>query len=82
MPDEDGLDDPEPICGRCGAPVALFQDRGLTWHHFRGAVNTFGLSAIIRSANLITSRGRSPSAIGLALLRALVVRATARLIPI
>jgi hypothetical protein len=40
--DWDGLDDPEPICGRCGAPIALFPDQGLTWHHFRGAVSTSG----------------------------------------
>ena len=46
LPDQDGLDEPEAepeaICGRCGALVALFADQGLTWHHFRGAVNTSG----------------------------------------
>jgi hypothetical protein len=39
QPDWDGLDDPEPVCGHCGAPVALVPDQGMTWHHFRGPVN-------------------------------------------
>jgi hypothetical protein len=42
LSDRDGLDDPEPICGRCAGPVALFPNHGMTWHHFRGAANTSG----------------------------------------
>jgi transcriptional regulator with XRE-family HTH domain len=36
---DNGLDIDEPICARCGAPVALFPDQGMIWHHFRGPVN-------------------------------------------
>jgi len=39
--------DPAPACGRCGGPVALFPDRALTWHHYRGAASTSGDQEII-----------------------------------
>jgi hypothetical protein len=41
------LDDPEPLCGRCGGPVAFFPDQGMTWHHYLGASDTFGNLKII-----------------------------------
>lgn len=44
-PDRDALDeleDPEPVCGRCGGPVALFPDHGMTWHHYRNAAGMPG----------------------------------------
>ena len=37
-PDPDALaeyGEPEPLCGRCGSPVALFPDQGLRWYHYR-----------------------------------------------
>jgi hypothetical protein len=47
--DEDLSDpgDPEPLCGRCGGPVALLPDRGMTWHHYRGAASTSGDHEVI-----------------------------------
>jgi len=49
-PDRDALDDledPEPVCGRCGGPVALFPDQGMTWHHYRNAAGMPGEPEII-----------------------------------
>ena len=34
--------DPEPLCGRCGHPVARFPDEGMTWHHYRGTADASG----------------------------------------
>jgi hypothetical protein len=39
--------DPEPLCGHCGRPVALFPDQGMTWHHYRGAASTSGDQEIV-----------------------------------
>jgi hypothetical protein len=39
--------DPEPLCGRCGGPVAIFPDHGMRWHHYRGAVGTSGDQQIV-----------------------------------
>ncbi|MGH3266449.1 MAG: hypothetical protein ACRDNS_31155 [Trebonia sp.] len=35
--DDDPDEDPVPVCGRCGGPIALFPDRGMAWHHYRAA---------------------------------------------
>lgn len=32
--------DPEPLCRRCGGPVALFPNQGMTWQHYRVAAGT------------------------------------------
>ena len=34
------LDEPEPLCDRCGTPAALFPDQGLTWQHYRTPAGT------------------------------------------
>jgi hypothetical protein len=43
-PNRDDLPDadPEPLCGRCGHPVALFPDQGMTWYHYRGPADASG----------------------------------------
>ncbi len=41
------LGDPEPLCGCCGGPVAIFPDQGMTWHHYLGAANVDGATTII-----------------------------------
>ena len=42
-PDADAeLGEPVPVCGRCGSMVALFPE-DLTWRHYRGAVDVFGV---------------------------------------
>jgi hypothetical protein len=42
-PDADAeLGEPVAVCGRCGSMVALFPE-GLTWRHYRGAVDVFGV---------------------------------------
>ena len=42
-PDADaGLGEPVAVCGRCGGMVALFPE-DLSWRHYRGAVNVFGV---------------------------------------
>ena len=45
--------EPEPLCGRCGSPVALFPDQGLRWHHYRLPAGTGGEPEI-------TDRGHQP----------------------
>ena len=44
LPDDD--EDPVPVCGRCGGPVALFPDQGMTWHHYQGPGSTAGRQQI------------------------------------
>lgn len=39
--------DSEPLCRRCGGPVALFPDHGMTWHHYRGAADAGSEKTII-----------------------------------
>jgi hypothetical protein len=29
-------EEPEPVCGRCGADIGIFLKLGLDWHHYRG----------------------------------------------
>jgi len=42
-PDADAeLGEPVAVCGRCGGMVALFPE-DLSWRHYRGAVNVFGV---------------------------------------
>jgi hypothetical protein len=44
-PDPDAeaeLGEPVAVCGRCGSMVALFPE-DLTWRHYRGAVDVFGV---------------------------------------
>src|SRR5580698_6131852 len=42
-PDADAeLGEPVAVCGRCGSMVALFPE-DLTWRHYRGAVDVFGV---------------------------------------
>ena len=42
-PDADAeLGEPVAVCGRCGSMVALFPEN-LTWRHYRGAVDAFGV---------------------------------------
>jgi hypothetical protein len=42
-PDADAeLGEPVAVCGRCGSVVALFPE-DLTWRHYRGAVDVFGV---------------------------------------
>jgi hypothetical protein len=42
-PDADAeLGEPVPVCGRCGSVVALFPE-DLTWRHYRGAADVFGV---------------------------------------
>jgi hypothetical protein len=42
-PGEDAeLGEPVAVCGRCGSMVALFPE-DLTWRHFRGALDVFGV---------------------------------------
>jgi hypothetical protein len=41
--DQPGEDEALPLCRRCGAPVAIFPDRGLQWQHFRGDGATSGI---------------------------------------
>ena len=42
-PDADAeLGEPVAVCGRCGGMVALFPE-DLTWRHYRGAVDVFGV---------------------------------------
>ena len=36
------LGEPVAVCGRCGSMVALFPE-DLTWRHYRGAVDVFGV---------------------------------------
>ena len=36
------LGEPVAVCGRCGGMVALFPE-DLTWRHYRGAVDVFGV---------------------------------------
>ena len=36
------LGEPVAVCGRCGSVVALFPE-DLTWRHYRGAVDVFGV---------------------------------------
>jgi hypothetical protein len=39
LPDDE---DPVPVCGRCGGPVALFPDQGMTWSHYQAQASTAG----------------------------------------
>jgi hypothetical protein len=40
---EGGEDDgAEPLCGACGAPVAIFPDLGPEWQHYRGDLAATG----------------------------------------
>jgi hypothetical protein len=41
------LDDPEPLCVRCGGPVAFFPDHEMVWHHYRGAPDMSGTLEIV-----------------------------------
>jgi hypothetical protein len=41
-PDPGAEAEPVAVCGRCGSMVALFPD-DLTWWHYRGAVDAFGV---------------------------------------
>src|SRR3984957_15694924 len=42
-PDADAeLGEPVAVCGRCGSVVALFPE-DLTWRHYRGALDVFGV---------------------------------------
>lgn len=41
------LGEPEPICGHCGSPVALFPDQGMAWAHYRIPAGTRGEPEII-----------------------------------
>jgi hypothetical protein len=63
-PDRDALDDledPEPVCGRCGGPVALFPDQGMTWHHYRGAADSSGEPEIIDKGHEPQVEGSLPN---------------------
>jgi hypothetical protein len=57
-PNRDDLPDadPEPLCGRCGHPVALFPDQGMTWHHYRARPTP---PVITRPSTRATSPGSS-----------------------
>ena len=53
-PDRDALDDledPEPVCGRCGGPVALFPDLGMSLHHYLIAAGMPGEPEIINTGH-------------------------------
>ena len=39
-------EEPIPVCRECGAPVAIFLNRGLLWQHFRGEGVTSGTQEI------------------------------------
>jgi len=54
------LGDPEPLCGRCGGPVAIFPDQGMTWHHYRGAANVDGATAIVHKRHAPRVRWHLP----------------------
>ena len=45
--DDPDTGDPQPLCRRCGGPVALFPDKGMTWHHYRGMADVGGEPSII-----------------------------------
>jgi len=53
--DDPDAGDPVPVCGRCGDPVAIFPDQGMTWRHYRGTADTSGHQEI-------TSPGHEPQA--------------------
>ena len=44
LPDDE---DPVPVCGRCGNPVALFPDHDMTWHHYQAPDDKPGEPEII-----------------------------------
>jgi hypothetical protein len=48
-----------PLCRRCGAPVAIFPDRGLDWRHFRGNAATSGTQETYDQATPPRSPGSS-----------------------
>jgi hypothetical protein len=47
----DELEDPEPVCGRCGGPVALFANQGMTWHHYQAPLGVPSEPEIIETGH-------------------------------
>jgi hypothetical protein len=39
--------EPEPLCRRCGGPVALFPDQGMSWHHYQSTADVGGEPSIV-----------------------------------
>jgi hypothetical protein len=42
-PDHPEDEEPIPLCAICGAPVGIFPEVTLSWHHFRGATTASGI---------------------------------------
>jgi hypothetical protein len=40
--DHAGVDEPFPVCRRCGSAVGIFPDQELDWQHFTGDATTSG----------------------------------------
>jgi hypothetical protein len=45
------VDAPEPFCGRCRRPVAIFPGQGTAWQHYRGTVGISGKPETVGTAH-------------------------------